>query len=271
MIFNKLIRAISRTSPYKEIGISWITEKTIKHTKSNGLKHINLKGYKFFYNTRNELVQCLIEIFAEESYKFYSIKEEPVIFDCGSHIGSSILYFKMLYPKCKIIAYEPDNTNYQVLTKNIKTWGFDNISVFQNPVWNSDEEITFSAEGSMDGKISNNNLKTNNNIKLKAIRLSDQIKTEIDFLKIDIEGSEYEVIVDCKEKLHFVNNIFIEYHATFSENYKLIEILSILQETGFNYYIKESNNLYPKPFERKKRNRSPFDLQLNIFAFRDSK
>ena len=66
MILNKLIRALSRTSPYKEVGISWITEKTIKHTKSKGLSSINLKGYKFFYNTRNELVQCLIEIFTEE-------------------------------------------------------------------------------------------------------------------------------------------------------------------------------------------------------------
>src|SRR5690606_3275073 len=38
------------------------------------------------------------EIFADNSYRFESENDHPVIIDCGSNIGLSILFFKELYP-----------------------------------------------------------------------------------------------------------------------------------------------------------------------------
>jgi FkbM family methyltransferase len=43
-------------------------------------------------------------IFFEETYFFRAASPEPVILDCGSNIGMSVLYFKMLYPAARIIA-----------------------------------------------------------------------------------------------------------------------------------------------------------------------
>jgi hypothetical protein len=95
------------------------------------------------------------------------------------------------------------------------------------------------------------------------------LNKEIDLLKIDIEGAEYEVIKDCKDKLKFIKNLFVEYHSTFEDQHKLVEILSIINDAGFNFYIKEANNVFPKPFIKNKIN-TPFDIQLNIFAFRNA-
>ena len=42
------------------------------------------------------------EIFVDEVYKFNSESKSPVIFDCGSNVGTSVLYFKSIYPDAKI-------------------------------------------------------------------------------------------------------------------------------------------------------------------------
>lgn len=269
MSINSFIqRSLFKKSPYREVGIGWIQEKIIKHRQTISPKSITINGKKVNYLRDEEIVHCLKEIFFEKSYAFETNKENPYIIDCGSHIGMSILFYKTTFKSATIKGFEPDKVNFEILKKNINGWGYSDIEIFPNPVWNNNEEIIFETEGAMGGKINPNQSDKKLTQKLKAIRLADLLNTEIDFLKIDIEGAEFEVILDCKEKLHFVKNLFIEFHSNFQEEYKLVEILSILKNSGFNFYIKEANNIYPIPFSKKKSN-SPFDIQLNIFATRD--
>lgn len=263
-------KVLFKKSPYRSVGISWLREKIIKHSYSTNLKTINACGKKIYYKSNEELIHCLKEIFFENIYKFNSEKRSPFIIDCGAHIGMSLLNFKEQFPDAYILAFEPDKNNFELLQLNIKEWGFNNVQLFQNPVWNTNEEIIFQASGAMGGKISEITEDAQFSFKLKAIRLSEFLNKEVDFLKMDIEGAEYEVIKDCKHKLHMVNNLFIEFHSTFEEQNKLTEILQTIIDAGFKFYIKEANNIYSTPFTRTKINTS-FDLQLNIFAFRDSK
>lgn len=270
MRIPNLNKILLKKSPYRSLGISWVKEKIIKHSDSNFPKTIHACGKKIHYKSNEELIHCLKEIFFENIYKFNSNKKIPLIIDCGAHIGMSILHFKQQYPDSKIIAFEPDRNNFQLLQKNINEWGLKDIQLFQNPVWTSNDEITFEASGAMGGKISEITENAESSVKLKAVRLSEFLNKEVDFLKIDIEGAEWEVLNDCEDKLHFVNNIFLEYHSKFKEQNKLINILQILNRSGFKFYIKEANNIYPNPF-LKNYNTPSFDIQLNIFAFRDSR
>ena len=59
-----------------------------------------------------------------------------------------------------------------------------------------------------------------NATKVSSIRLKDLIEKEkiIDMLKIDIEEAEYNVLLDCKDSLSNVENIFIEYHSFANSN-----------------------------------------------------
>ncbi|MFY7979144.1 MAG: hypothetical protein ACOVON_03795, partial [Sediminibacterium sp.] len=81
------------------------------------------------------------------------------------------------------------------------------------------------------------------------------------------EGAEYEVVKDCADNLSFVKNLFIEYHGNYDEMYKLNEILNILVDKGFKYYIKEAGSTYNQPFFETT-NDYNFDVQLNLFAFK---
>jgi FkbM family methyltransferase len=265
----KINNLFFKKSPYREIGIGWLREKIIKHYDSNDLKIVHACGKIINYKSNEELIHCLKEIFFDGIYMFESKKENPLIIDCGAHIGMSVLNFKQQYPNARIIAFEPDFTNFQILQNNLTNWKFSNVEIFQNPVWNNHEEIIFEASGAMGGKIINNTTNDDVSLKIRAIRLVDFLNKEIDFLKIDIEGAEYEVIKDCKDNLKFVKNLFVEYHSTFKDQNKLIEIISIINEAGFQFYIKEANSVFSQPFLKNKIN-TPFDIQLNIFAFRNA-
>ena len=101
-------------------------------------------------------------------------------------------------------------------------------------------------------------------------RLKKYLNKQVDFLKIDIEGAEYEVLIDIKEKLKLVKNIFIEYHSNDLIGIKLNRITQILYEAGFYYYICPESA--PKsPFKYKNIKRRDYYYQLNIFGFKDNK
>ena len=65
----------------------------------------------------------------------------------------------------------------------------------------------------MNGQTQQNFGKKNNIIKIQAVDFKKYLNREIDFLKIDIEGSENALIFDIKDKLANVKNLFLEYHG----------------------------------------------------------
>ena len=105
---------------------------------------------------------------------------------------------------------------------------------------------------------------------VKALRLKDFLNRPVDFLKIDIEGAEYTVLKDIADDLPMVNNMFLEYHGDFNQNDELLHIIGIIKAAGFNFYIKEAATVYATPFYRKAQRMASYDVQLNIFCFRNA-
>jgi hypothetical protein len=133
-------------------------------------------------------------------------------------------------------------------------------------VWKEDTVLQFSNEGSMSSKIVQTSTGTSRDV--KAIRLKNLLNRPVNFLKMDIEGAEFEVIMDAADNLYHVKNLFIEYHGCFDRQRELSSLLNMLTEKGFNYYIKEAASVYDHPFSRVKNPVIPYDIQLNIFCFR---
>ena len=210
-----------------------------------------------------------IEVFNHEIYKFTSNKSEPTIIDCGSNIGLSILYFKKLFPKAKIIGFEPDPEIFSVLNENIINYNLSDVKTFNYALWNEEGEISFFSEGADGGRIDDKSYGNGKLITLKTKTLSPFINTEIDFLKIDIEGAETKVLKECEDKLYLVDKIFIEYHSMIGQEQTLDEILNILTKGGFRYYISKVGVNSSHPFMKKNISLG-MDNQLNIFAFRDN-
>lgn len=270
LLLKGLIYRIKKiiSSPYRKVGIGFIEEKKIKHTRNSNIKHVNVKDFRVTYVDDASFILSLEEIFFSEIYKLNFDKTKKIkIIDCGSNIGMSLLYFKINYTNCEIVAFEPDNKNFELLKLNTSCWEFNNIQINKAAVWTNNGEINFFTTGNLGGKIDDSKNSINGSTIVKTIRLKDLLLEKIDLLKIDIEGAEYDVLLDCKDNLSLVSNLFIEYHGKFSEGSKLIEILSILNLNRFDFYIKEAADIYPTPFVRTREN-YPYEVQLNIFAFK---
>lgn len=257
------------TNPYSKINLNWFKIKYYKHLPAGKIKTHVLFGKPLFFCDSIQLLNGLEEIFIEESYR-QKLQQRPYIIDCGANIGLSIIYMKRKYPNAEIVAFEPDDTNFSLLSKNINSFGYSNITLRKEAIWIDNTTLQFSNEGSMGSKIEIDH-KNKNTIEVKAIRLKDFLIRGVDFLKIDIEGAEYKVLHDIADNLHFVKNMFVEYHGTFAQNGELIRLIELINKCGFNFYIKEAAPLFDFPFDRIKKSSISYDVQLNIFCFRIDK
>jgi len=90
---------------------------------------------------------------------------------------------------------------------------------------------------------------------------------KFDFIKMDIEGAESVVLPACKNYLSDVTYLFVEYHSVINQKQSLSMILNIMSEAGFRVHV-HSVMYSNSPFVRRKEN-SGFDLQLNIFGWKE--
>jgi FkbM family methyltransferase len=254
-------------STLKKAGLNWLKVRQIKYSSPGKTKQFNLNGRHVFYNNGLELLHSLREIFIEEVYKLDLDTIEPYIIDCGANIGLSILYLKKQFPKAKIVAFEPDDTNFRLLEQN--TGDLPGLVLNKKAVWKENTLIQFDSSATLSSQIiSNSEKRPISSKEVEAVRLKDLMDRPIDFLKIDIEGAEFEVLKDCSDQLDRVKCMFIEYHGRFSQVNELTEIFVLLNEKRFRYYIKEASEVYSTPFFRKERAKS-YDIQLNIFCFKN--
>jgi FkbM family methyltransferase len=245
--------------------ISWSREKVIKHQDDKSLKTARFPHALIHYKRPYELLHSYKEIFEKEIYCFSSVIDDPLIVDCGANIGLSVIYFKNIYPKSRLLAFEPDESNFEILKLNVQKNSLTNIDLFQSAVWTSNGEITFESKESEASHVSEGG----SGNKVNSIRLRDVLEAypKIDFLKMDIEGAEYQVMPDIHDMLPRVKNLFLEYHGKAEETYKLKELLGELSAHGFSVYVRNAADNLHKPFVEKKTG-TLYDVQLNLFCYK---
>ncbi len=251
--------------------ITWLNEKILKHQEDQKVKNIANSKFKFFYKRPYEFLHTYEDIFSKEIYRFKASGERPVIIDCGANIGVSVLYFKSLYPDSTIIAFEPDANNFDLLKSNVLINGLQNVDLRKAAVWITEGEISFESSGSEASHISATAQPSAQAI--PSVRLADILSgfQKIDFLKIDIEGAEWEVLNDAKAELGKVMHLFLEYHGKATETSKLIDLLQIVQNAGFAAYVQNAATGIKYPFLSTDKKFTVYDVQLNIFCFRPTR
>lgn len=261
-----IIKRVSNTTQNSNAGLNWWKIKYLKHLPYNKPGVYDLQGIKIHYKNGPEILHSLKEIFVEEIYKLDIATTNPYIIDCGSNIGLAVIYLKKRYPNAEIIAFEPDKGNFELLEKNVLKNSWDKIKIYNKAIWKSEGILSFKTEGTLGSKI-DQTATDENTVQVPSVRLKDLLIRKVDFLKIDIEGAEYEVLKDCADSLSEVENLFIEFHGHFERMFELTEIFEIVKMNGFSFYIKEADNVYATPFFRSGKQVN-YDLQLNIFCFR---
>ncbi len=123
------------------------------------------------------------------------IKKGDVVFDIGANIGyHTLIAARLVGPDGKVIAFEPDPTNFGLLKNNVEMNGYQNVILVQKAVANRTERIRLflSEDNKGDHRIYDPN-DGRTSIEIEAVRLDDFLADfggRVDFMKMDIQGAE---------------------------------------------------------------------------------
>jgi FkbM family methyltransferase len=222
--FIRIIKIALRSGyPYSklQILITWIrlmAASVFYHkftNRSNKQHHAKILGHRMEFDHFGSFIDMFEEIFIEQIYYFETAKTSPRIIDCGSNIGISVLYFKIIYPGCTIIAFEPDPDAFSTLQKNIAHNNLDGMEVHNLALAEAEGEMILFKND----VLINSSMKVSSDksiqLMVKTNKLSVYIDREIDLLKVDIEGAEGIVVNELMhaQKIGSLKNIIIEYHS----------------------------------------------------------
>ena len=227
-------------------------------TKIFGPEVRGVDGKSFFYSFR--------EIFRDHIYEFKANTESPRILDIGSNVGLSLLFFKHRFPNCKLTGFEPDPTIFRIAQHNLDALGLTDVELIQKAAWIEATTLSFQPEGADAGHLTSSGSATGDSFSVNAIDLRSFLKEPIDFLKMDIEGAEVDVLMHCGNELSTVSNLFVEYHSHADQPQRFNDLTGVLTEAGFRYQI-HTQFASQRPLCRQELQLG-MDLQLNVFAYR---
>jgi len=206
----------------------------------------------------------LRSLFGNEVYKFSTTKECPTIIDGGANIGMASIYFARLFPKARVLAFEADPAICKVLQKNLQSFKACNVEVHEAALWIDDQGVAFEADGGDAGRVvAGDHVQA---VRVPSKRLRDLLDEPIDLLKLDVEGAELDMLLDCADALENVERIFVEYHSSFDKPQRMHELITLLNSAGFRLHIHSpSPAMQPLTYRPVPHG---YDLLLEIFAFR---
>lgn len=200
-------------------------------------------GLQISFTNYGQLLDMFEEIFILKAYKPISLENPGLILDCGANIGISVLYFKLMYPASRIIAFEPHLPTFNLLRRNIANNGLTGIEIRQRAL--SDHEGVMTLYG--DSRLTlNMSLDKEYAAYEKTFeqethteRLSHFVTQPIFLAKLDVEGSELMIIEDlmATEKLRDVQNLIIEYH----HDNGLEDFVERVRDFGFSSKVRKKS------------------------------
>ena len=143
----------------------------------------------------------------------YPLDENSIFIDVGGHLGnfSHNIYKKY---KCTIYAFEPLKNNFDKMAKNLSS--FPKIICVNSALSNFDGETYISSLGASSSLFDRNEGGVSSKISVKSF--STFVKEEnleiIDLVKMNIEGSEYELLDEIIESgcINKIKYLQIQFH-----------------------------------------------------------
>jgi len=243
-----MILKLKRIFRAKKLGIDFFRMKNFTLPNSiildNNLVILDLPQFTGV----NELFRDIV--LDDEYYlKFLSNRRIQIktIADIGANVGIFAIAARLAFSYAEIHCYEPNNENFKFLNRNGKTL---NLKTFNEAVSNLDGMCSLSKSTTHDtsARISNSD---DGDIILSSLRsvLNRFNGKQIDLLKLDCEGSEFEILKDTKS-LRRCKFITLEYHVG---NHDQLDILkNLLTAAGFQIlYINTRNEVLGNLFAKR--------------------
>jgi FkbM family methyltransferase len=185
------------------------------------------------------LKQVLVELFYEENWHYYQIKEtkvqpDDIVIDCGGAEGAFSLVASTICKKCYVIEPSPEFKG----ALNLTFRGIDNVEILQCALSDEVGNGTIKMQGIM-SSLSDDDAAGGASVKIETIdNLFYERKIPADYIKADLEGYDLKAIIGAKKTIQkYKPRIAITtYHH--SEHAKLIGAYIKEIEPGYDIKVK---------------------------------
>lgn len=179
-----------------------------------------------------EKLVLLLEFGLLKIYKINTLPDKPRVLDGGANNGFFSYYIKKYFPNAKITAVEPHPLTIKNLKHNLDIAGIEDIEIIEKAI-STDEEVYISTEANSIANRVNSIVDEKHTVKVDTISLKNLIKEDAyDLVKLDIEISEYPVLLDAVEHLDKVENYVVELHRPLKYKNEIDEIEKNFAQIG---------------------------------------
>ena len=261
--FDNFIREVNKLSiiDNKIDFINNILKK--KHVNENYIYTVNINNNLFHF--QDSILSDSVNIIANElnnnDYDFQNIyfKEGDIVIDIGANVGMVSILLAKQFPFLKIYSFEPLKENYDNLLKNIELNNIpDGIITAENKAVTKDGRlINMSINSSNKGGsstadvISTNSIMTKENCQIESITLEEIFKkyniNKLKLLKIDCEGSEYEILYNTNTNiLNKIENLIGEFHENkdLTDEYDIDKLCDYVSKYIKNYKVTKARHCF---------------------------
>lgn len=176
--------------------------------------------FPFYLRVPSSDVHAFEQIFLRQDYDFEVRQPPRTIIDAGANIGLASIYFANRFPGARIVAIEPERSNFEVLQKNVAP--YDNVTPLRGALWHENRMLnlvdpdlghwgfmTQAQEGEAEAFG-----ETLHEVQGMTVdRVMESLGLDhVDILKMDIEGAEREVFSDSSPWIDRVDGLIVELH-----------------------------------------------------------
>lgn len=230
---SKVIAQVKRLSEFREVQ----SEFTLAVAEKDG------KTLKWRSNLTTEK-HIVDAVFRGSEYTHRSVglgglrlTKKDVVLDLGGNIGA---FTCDIFDKVKkVIVYEPEDVNYEFLSTNIEDNGAENVIAHKQAVVGNDDKVRDFYLGKAPYYYSFLVKHNRKRVPVECVNINDVMKKyKPTKMKVDIEGSEWEVLINCTD-FGSVDQIIFEYNFDMNmdlkEDFKRFKALKKhLKKHGFD-------------------------------------
>ncbi|MCL4269497.1 MAG: FkbM family methyltransferase [Anaerolineales bacterium] len=172
----------------------------------------------------------------------FPIQPDDVVVDIGAHIGGFAVRAAKQAHRGKVFAYEASSKNFAMLSENRNLNNADNLHIHNVAISDHRGEMKFFMPGDNGALGSLMQEKDSPMEIVQSMTLADILSENrierIDYLKLDVEGAEYDILLGCSdETLSKIQKIVLEYHEFTGHHHSHIDLVECLKSHGFQVTV----------------------------------
>lgn len=202
---------------YSLLAKTFSIHNRLKYSTEDGLFYHHMKNNVIFCDVKPVYIFSLSKFYdrtKDSSCVFYNPKAGDSIIDLGAGIGAEMIFLAQnISPNGWVYSIEANPKVSEILNINKAVNKFSNVTCHNIAISDKSGKVTISDfESHQKNLIS----KSGNGIEIDSFTLDDFVKqnniSKIDFLRVNIEGAELQMINGMDESIKIIDNVAISCH-----------------------------------------------------------